>query len=124
MDISRPTKEAHLDPSRFDLRKLLARTYLYRAVTRYLPSPKRVANPNAPVGTPRDFASDADREVMSRLYRVRVEEIVDLMRTAGARTMLLTPVGELLRLGAGGFGASCGLDASRCGGMASGGHGW
>jgi hypothetical protein len=27
---------------------------------------------------------------MSRLYRVRVEEMVDLMRTAGARTMLLT----------------------------------
>src|SRR5262249_317585 len=40
--------------------------------------------------TPRNYASEADRAVIARLYRARIEEMVRIMRNAGARTALLT----------------------------------
>jgi hypothetical protein len=43
-----------------------------------------------PMGSPQNYASDADRAVIARLYRSRIEEMVRVMRGIGARTALLT----------------------------------
>ena len=91
-------ERARLDPGRFHLRALLARSRLCRVLARALPAPvkrldARQAQPPAavpPVGSPDNYASDADRAVIARVYRARVAEMVRVMRKVGARTALLT----------------------------------
>lgn len=90
-----------LDVRRTELQAMLARMRLYRVLARALPGPARhldfrdAERPGESlaivrIGSPRDYASDADRAWIADLYRLRIEEMVRLMRDAGARTALLT----------------------------------
>src|SRR5262249_48031193 len=91
-------ERARLDPGRFQLHALLARSRLYQMLARALPAPVKRLEPHQaqrpaavpPVGSPDNYASDADRAVIARVYRERIAEMVHIMREAGARTALLT----------------------------------
>ncbi len=92
-------ERSQLKSEHLDLRALAARLRLYRLVARALPSRAKTIDlrdadrPERSVvrlGSPRDYASTADRVVLARLYRARIAEMVQIMRDAGARTALLT----------------------------------
>jgi lysophospholipase L1-like esterase len=91
-----PEERAHLDPDRRPWWTPLTRLRLYRTVAEALPRPSKRLGVRRPedagdrLGTPRDYASDADRRLLVQAYRARIEEIVGLMRDAGAQTALLT----------------------------------
>lgn len=89
-------ERALLDPDHVELRGWLSGLRLYRVVASALPRRgKHLDLPRAPgaagrMGSPADYASDADREAIARAYRANLETMVRLMRAAGARTVLVT----------------------------------
>ena len=92
-----------LDPRRLSIATQLKETRLYTAMSHVLPmlsgnrqidlrSVHRPGEAFAVIGPGggRVYATMADRALSSDLYRARLEEMVRIMRSAGARTMLLT----------------------------------
>jgi lysophospholipase L1-like esterase len=96
-----PSERAWLDPRGFAWRAWLVDTRLYAALSRVLPAraanqlidprtvQQRTGTTSAREGR-RVYASAADRALSAAVYRARLEEMVEVMRRAGARTMLLT----------------------------------
>lgn len=88
-------------PRGFAWRAWLTDTRLYALLSRILPARaasqlinlqnvKRMGNVSASEGGRRVFATAADRSLSAALFRAHLDEMVRVMRAAGARTMLLT----------------------------------
>jgi lysophospholipase L1-like esterase len=96
-----PNDRRWIDPRGFAWRAWLVDSRVYAALSRILParaasrlidlrSIQRPGLMNDSEGGRRVYATPADRALSAALYRARVEEMVRVMRAAGARTMLLT----------------------------------
>jgi lysophospholipase L1-like esterase len=96
-----PNERRWLDPRGLAWRAWLVNTRLYTLLTRILPArtashlldlqnAHRSGDVNATDAGRRVYATPDDRALSAALFRVRLEQMVRLMRSAGARTMLLT----------------------------------
>jgi lysophospholipase L1-like esterase len=96
-----PNERRWMDPRGFAWRAWLTGTRLYALLSRILPAraashlidPQHVhgmGDVSASEGGRRVYATPADRSLSAALFRAHLDEMVRVMRAAGARTMLLT----------------------------------
>jgi lysophospholipase L1-like esterase len=96
-----PNERRWIDPRGFAWRAWLVDTRLYRLLSSMLPARTtnqlidlrrvhRMGNATASEGGRRVYATPQDRALSAALFRARLEKMVQTMRAAGARTMLLT----------------------------------
>jgi lysophospholipase L1-like esterase len=96
-----PSERRWIDPRGLAWRARLVDTRLYEALSRILPARAasqmidlhnvhRAGNAAPSAEGRRTFATPADRALSAALYRSRLDEMVRIMRAAGAHTMLLT----------------------------------
>jgi lysophospholipase L1-like esterase len=96
-----PNERRWMDPRGFAWRAWLTNTRLYGLLSRILPARaasklinlqniRRMGNVNESEGGRRVYATPADRSLSAAMFRAHLDDMVRVMRTAGARTMLLT----------------------------------